>query len=166
MAEGRYLTVRETSKFLKVSISTLNRLIRQKEIPSYKIDHRRLFDKDKLIEWVRAQRSDGQINTGNINSDSMTFAKRCCDRHEGLSPALQKLRTTKERDRDNIVEAIKKIISKSDPDFIDNFFKKLPLNLDRRRWYDRDVYLWLVLNSLCYADDQTIKEVVRFINSK
>lgn len=59
MVEERFLTVRETSEFLKISMSTLNRLIKQNEIPSHKLGHRRLFDKDELIKWVR-RRSDGQ----------------------------------------------------------------------------------------------------------
>ncbi len=53
MTEEKYLTLKEASRFLKISTSTLNRLIRQNGIPSYKIGHRRLFDKDELIEWVR-----------------------------------------------------------------------------------------------------------------
>ncbi len=57
VVEDRYLTVREASKFLKISISTLNRLINRNKIPSYKVGDRRLFDKDELIEWVRAHKS-------------------------------------------------------------------------------------------------------------
>ncbi len=55
MAEEKYLTVQETSRFLRISVSTLNRLIRDSRIPSYKVGHRRLFDKDELLEWVRSQ---------------------------------------------------------------------------------------------------------------
>lgn len=55
MAEQKYLTVRETSRFLRISISTLNRFIRDSRIPSYKVGHRRLFDKDELLEWVKSQ---------------------------------------------------------------------------------------------------------------
>ena len=62
MAEEKYLTVREASKFLKISISTLNRFIKQKGIPSYKVGDRRLFEKDELVEWVRTQRSHGRSN--------------------------------------------------------------------------------------------------------
>ncbi|MBW1794267.1 MAG: helix-turn-helix domain-containing protein [Deltaproteobacteria bacterium] len=45
MAEEKYSTVREPSKFIKISKSTLNRFIKQKRIPSYKLGERRLFDK-------------------------------------------------------------------------------------------------------------------------
>jgi excisionase family DNA binding protein len=60
MPEEKYLNIKETSKFLKISMSTLNRLIKQDRIPSYKIGDRRLFDKDELIEWMKTQRPDGQ----------------------------------------------------------------------------------------------------------
>ncbi len=63
MEEEKYLTVKETSTFLRISVSTLNRLIRQNEIPSYKVSYRRLFDKDELVGWVRAQRNDGQVRS-------------------------------------------------------------------------------------------------------
>lgn len=52
--------VRETSKLLRISASTLNRLIRQNGIPSYKVGHHQLFDRDELIGWVRSEISEGQ----------------------------------------------------------------------------------------------------------
>ena len=62
MAQEKYLTFQETSKFLRISISTLNRLIRQHRVPSYKVGHRRLFDRDELVQWVRTQRSEFQVD--------------------------------------------------------------------------------------------------------
>lgn len=69
MASGKYMTVREASRFLKISVSMVNRLIRQNGIPSYKIGHRRLFDRYELMQWVRNQgdgyrlSSESQIDT-------------------------------------------------------------------------------------------------------
>jgi len=61
MVYEKYLTIRETSNFLKVSTSTLNRLIKHNNIPSYKVGDRRLFDRDELIEWVKTHRTqEGQ----------------------------------------------------------------------------------------------------------
>jgi excisionase family DNA binding protein len=60
MANEKYLTVKETSEFLKMSRSTLNRLIKQNRIPSHKIGDRRLFNKNELVEWVRNRPSDGK----------------------------------------------------------------------------------------------------------
>jgi excisionase family DNA binding protein len=71
MAEAKYLTIEETSRFLKISRSTLNRLIRQNMIPSCKIGDRRLFHKDELVEWVRSQRHDGQGSYESLIIDSL-----------------------------------------------------------------------------------------------
>jgi len=57
MVYEKYLTIREASNFLKVSTSTLNRLIKHNNIPSYKVGDRRLFDRDELIEWVKTHRT-------------------------------------------------------------------------------------------------------------
>ena len=117
--------------------------------------HLNLFSQLGKI-WIQKKRS----NMGNIKSGRTTCKRRWYDKHQGLSSALEKLRTAHKKDRDNIVEGMKKIITKKDPDFIDKVCKKFPLNPYRRRWYDEDPYLWLVVNSLRYADDETINEVV------
>jgi len=56
----KYLTIREASNFLKISTSTLNRLIKHNNIPSYNVGDRRLFDRDELVEWARTNRSNDQ----------------------------------------------------------------------------------------------------------
>jgi len=55
--ETEFLTLREAASFLKISVSTLNRVMREGNMPSYKIGGRRLFDKTELIEWVKKHRS-------------------------------------------------------------------------------------------------------------
>jgi len=100
---------------------------------------------------------------GNIKSGRTTHKRRWYDKHKGLSSALEKLRTVNKKDRDNIMEGMKKIIIRKDPDFIDKVCKKFPLNPYKRRWYDENPHLWLVVNSLRYADDEAINEVVRLL---
>jgi hypothetical protein len=86
--------------------------------------------------------------------------KRWYDKHDGLADALETLREAKKRDRDNLLDKMKELITKEDPHLIDKCCEKFPLNPFKRRWYDRDPYLWLVINSLRYTDDETIKKVV------
>jgi len=50
--ENEYLTVREVAKYLKISISMINSLIKQEEIPSIKIGKRRLFIKKDVDKWI------------------------------------------------------------------------------------------------------------------
>jgi excisionase family DNA binding protein len=56
IVDDRFLNIKETSQFLKLHISTINRLIEAAEIPSYKVRKRRLFDREELVEWVKSQR--------------------------------------------------------------------------------------------------------------
>lgn len=55
--ETQFLTIKEASEFLKISVATMNRFMRDEKIPSYKVGGRRLFDKVELIEWVKQHKS-------------------------------------------------------------------------------------------------------------
>ncbi len=55
--ETEFLTLKEAASFLKISVATLNRVMREGKIPSYKIGGRRLFDKVELVEWVKKHKS-------------------------------------------------------------------------------------------------------------
>jgi excisionase family DNA binding protein len=56
IVEDKFLNIKETSQFLKLHVSTINRLIEAAEIPSYKVRKRRLFDREELVEWVKSHR--------------------------------------------------------------------------------------------------------------
>jgi excisionase family DNA binding protein len=56
--EDKILTIKQASQFLKLNVSTINKLIAKGTIPSYKIGKRRLFDRDDLIRWFRRHRND------------------------------------------------------------------------------------------------------------
>ena len=61
--ETEFLTLREAAGFLRISVATLNRVMRGGSIPSYKIGGRRLFDKTELVEWVKRHRSSFGVQT-------------------------------------------------------------------------------------------------------
>ena len=50
------LTKKEAAKYLKISISTLDRLMKEKKIPYSKINGRVLFLKEDLLKWVKSKR--------------------------------------------------------------------------------------------------------------
>jgi excisionase family DNA binding protein len=56
--EKRFLSPTDAAIFLSLSKPSLDRLVRRKEIPSYKIGGRRLFDREELVEWVKRHRDD------------------------------------------------------------------------------------------------------------
>jgi len=54
--EKRYFSISEASEYLTITRVTLYRLVKQGEIPSYKIGGRRIFDKIELDKWVHSKR--------------------------------------------------------------------------------------------------------------
>jgi excisionase family DNA binding protein len=65
IVEDRFLNIKETSQFIKLHISTINRLIEAGEIPSYKVRKRRLFDREELVEWVKSHRDRKPMRRAN-----------------------------------------------------------------------------------------------------
>jgi excisionase family DNA binding protein len=54
----RLLTVREAAPFLRCSEKTLRRYVERREIPSYKIGGKRLFDPADLAAYIAAGREE------------------------------------------------------------------------------------------------------------
>ncbi len=56
--DKNFLTFIEAADLLRLSKPTVERLVAEKKIPSYKIGRRRLFDPEELFEWVKGHRND------------------------------------------------------------------------------------------------------------
>ena len=54
--EDDILSKKEATRYLKISMATLDRLMKEKKIPYSKINGRVLFLKDDLIKWVKSKR--------------------------------------------------------------------------------------------------------------
>lgn len=50
------LNKKEAAEFLRISISNLERLMKEKKIPHSKINGRVLFLKEDLLKWVKSKR--------------------------------------------------------------------------------------------------------------
>lgn len=59
LPEDDLLTVDQTSKLVKLSVSTIYSKVSRKEIPAFKIGKRLYFSKDEIIAWIRS----GKIKT-------------------------------------------------------------------------------------------------------
>ena len=55
--EDIFLTIKEASSLTKLSISHINKLVKEGVIPSLKVGKRRLFDRDDLITWMKSQKA-------------------------------------------------------------------------------------------------------------
>ena len=59
LPEDDLLTVSQTAKLVKLSISTIYSKVSRKEIPAFKIGKRLYFSKDEIIAWIKS----GKIKT-------------------------------------------------------------------------------------------------------
>ncbi len=94
------------------------------------------------------------------------YKKRWYDNHSKLMHAIHMLKPLKGKALDEIVIELKNIICRHDTDLIDRYFMAFPLKPFKRRWYDKDPYLWIVINSLRFADQDTLEDVIEFISNR
>ncbi len=87
---------------------------------------------------------------------------RWYDRYDKLGEYLELMAELSPEQRDELVKGIMVIIKRESPDFLTDVVLQFPLDLFRRRWYDKDPYLWLVFNGLEYADDAVVEKVVGY----
>lgn len=49
------MNIKELSQYMKISTSTIRRLIRRNEVPFYKVSSQYFFNKECINEWVKRQ---------------------------------------------------------------------------------------------------------------
>jgi hypothetical protein len=76
---------------------------------------------------------------------------RWYDANRGLAAVLEKLKSMKSDRRDKVVSHVIGLINERRPGLLEKYLLDFPLDQKRRRWYDRDPYLWLMVNVLRYA---------------
>ena len=91
---------------------------------------------------------------------------RWYDAHKKLGRNLDKLKFTERNLRDFMVAKVMKLIKQRDPHLLDKFVARFPLDIQRRRWYDKDPYLWLIINGLEYADRELLDEVANLLEEE
>jgi hypothetical protein len=85
------------------------------------------------------------------------------DKHPRLAGLLEDLRFIPGDKRDGIISGVMGILKISAPNLLDRYVLDFPLDIKRRRWYDRDPYLWLLINGLRYAPIKLLKEVTHHL---
>lgn len=92
--------------------------------------------------------------------------KRWYERYTVLSRNMDLMMDMDEERRDYLVRGIMNIIRRDSPTLLDDFVHDFPLDSQRRRWYDKDAYLWLTFNGLQYGSDQLISQVESYLESE
>jgi hypothetical protein len=93
-------------------------------------------------------------------------SKRWYDAHEEFAILLESLKTAKAGDRNRIVAGVLDIITADAPMLLEKYLLDFPLDQKRRRWYDRDPYLWLMVNGLEHARVKLLRKVTVFMSEK
>jgi excisionase family DNA binding protein len=58
---GDFLTIEETARLLRLTISGVQRLRDREHLPAYKVGARWLFNRHELALWLGARRIDGPM---------------------------------------------------------------------------------------------------------
>ncbi len=92
--------------------------------------------------------------------------KRWYDKHPKLARCLECLKEMESKARDRLVQEVIELINSSNARHVmEDFVMEFPLDIYRRRWYDQDPYLWLIFNSLRYADKVLLGKVTKYLQS-
>ncbi len=94
------------------------------------------------------------------------MGNRWYDRYERFGRCLDGLKECNPWDRNRLVQGIMTIIRDHAPTLLDRFVQDFPLDIRRQRWYDKDPYLWLVMNGLRYADADLRDRVTAYLEEE
>ncbi|MBN1576778.1 MAG: hypothetical protein JW913_09515 [Chitinispirillaceae bacterium] len=91
---------------------------------------------------------------------------RWYDKHEKLADHLEALKVMPKRQLNELLKDLITFARLLHPTLFEDHLFEYPLDLKRRRWYDDDPYLWLVVNGLRFTDDEVIRKVVAFFDKQ
>lgn len=94
----------------------------------------------------------------------MNKKNRWYDNYPELSIYIEKLKDIDKKKRDEIFIKIKDLINENNPELIDKYVIEFPMGL-KRRWYDKDPFSWLIINSLKYAAKEFLDKVTALIKN-
>jgi hypothetical protein len=92
--------------------------------------------------------------------------KRWYDAHEKLALLLEWLKNASPSDRETVVAGVLEIINDNAATLLEKYLLDFPLDQKRRRWYDQDPYLWLMVNGLEHASMRLLAKVTAFMIKK
>ncbi|WP_028865321.1 hypothetical protein [Psychromonas aquimarina] len=89
---------------------------------------------------------------------------RWYDKYEVLGKRLDAFNEMDQKVMDPLLKGVMDLVKEHDPSLL--CYEKtfdFPLSLYRRRWYDKDPYLWLMFNTLKEADIVLLKSVEEYL---
>ncbi|MCG8572832.1 MAG: hypothetical protein MJB14_22090 [Spirochaetes bacterium] len=89
---------------------------------------------------------------------------RWYDAYPNFAYHLEKCKYLIESDLEKVMDQIKSIIMDYNADLLEKHVKDFPLDSKKRRWYDKNPYSWMVVNSIKFVDEVTIENITEFID--
>jgi hypothetical protein len=90
---------------------------------------------------------------------------RWYDKYPHLAELLEELRFARPNKRDAHISGVMGIIKLDAPNLLERYVLDFPLDIKRRRWYDRDPYLWLLYNGLKYANKKLLITITKYLQA-
>lgn len=89
---------------------------------------------------------------------------RWYDKDVLLADYIEKLRDAEEPERDLWVKDLLSIMQESEPDSLktENLIE-FPIKIFRRRWYDSDPYLWLLMNGMQSLEPPSLSKIKEYL---
>ena len=91
--------------------------------------------------------------------------KRWYDANPVLRELLERLKITDNPKQEKLIGGIKDLIMSCDSELMDRWVLEFPLTT-KRRWYDKNPYSWLVINSLKYAEKKLQRRVISYLKKE
>ncbi len=91
---------------------------------------------------------------------------RWYDKDKLLGKNIDRIKNMNEERRGQVVGGIMRIIREAEPTLLDDHVMEFPLAIERRRWYDADPEIWLIINGLRYASKELLEKVASYMEEK
>jgi len=95
-----------------------------------------------------------------------TESGRWYDYDEELRNYIDGLKDMSQDERDVYIKEMLKLIKKDCSNLLEMDVLEYSLDLKRRRWYDDDPYLWMLINSLKFADRSFLEKIKKFFRGR
>ncbi|MFP4418477.1 MAG: hypothetical protein ACOC41_08685 [Chitinivibrionales bacterium] len=89
---------------------------------------------------------------------------RWYDSNKKLACCLESLRCLESGKRERIVRDLIELIRSEEPAVLEDFVLEFPLDVYRRRWYDKDPYLWIIFNGMRFASESLVNRVIHYFD--
>lgn len=91
---------------------------------------------------------------------------RWYDLYPGFAESLEALKNLESSKRERIAKRVLRIVYGKDRDVIDDYVLSFSSSVGKKRWYDSNPFLWLIVNGLKGANPEVLSNTARLLKDK